>query len=60
MTVFRAIRRQKDLIFDGLIEIQNRYLEFLTRTDKKLSKIHEFVESFNKFSDEFPDLRQDE
>ena len=35
MTVFKTIRRQKDLVFDGLIDIQNRYLEFLNRGDQK-------------------------
>jgi hypothetical protein len=32
----------------------------LERTDDKQSKVNEFVQSFNQFSIEFPDLRKDE
>jgi radical SAM superfamily enzyme YgiQ (UPF0313 family) len=34
-------------------------MDFLHRPDSKQVKIHDFIESFNKFSDEFPDLRED-
>jgi hypothetical protein len=39
--------------------MQRRFLEFLNRPDSKQAKIHDFIESFNKFSEEFPDLRED-
>jgi hypothetical protein len=35
-------------------------MEFLMRNDSKQLKINDFIESFNKFSEEFPDLRVDE
>ncbi|CDW87464.1 mitogen-activated protein kinase organizer [Stylonychia lemnae] len=60
LTVFKVIRRQRDLILEGLNDMQTRFIDFLQRTDAKVQKVHEFIESFNKFSDEFPDLREDE
>ncbi len=32
----------------------------MERPDTKQQKVNDFIESFNKFSDEFPDLRDDE
>jgi hypothetical protein len=35
-------------------------MEFLMRDDSKQGKVNFFMDSFNKFSEEFPDLREDE
>ena len=35
-------------------------MDFLQREDVKDHKIREFINSFNKFTSEFPDLREDE
>jgi hypothetical protein len=36
-----------------------KFLDFLHRPDKKQDKLDEFVFNFNKFSVDFPDLRED-
>lgn len=40
--------------------MQSQFLEYLSRGDTKQQLINDFIESFNKFSEEFPDLRQDQ
>jgi len=36
------------------------FIQFLERTSANQEKVNEFVNSFNKFSYEFPDLRKDD
>lgn len=48
------------MVFEGFNDMQKRYVEFLERPDNKQNKVQDFIDSFNKFSDEFPDLREDE
>lgn len=45
---------------EGLDDIQKKYQDFLEREDNKQVKVNDFIDSFNKFSEEFPDLRQDQ
>jgi len=35
-------------------------LKFLHRLDQKQEILHGFVKEFNEFSDEYPDLREDD
>ena len=37
-----------------------QFLEFLHTSDGKQDILDEFVKSFNEFSDEYPDLREDD
>lgn len=59
MYVFKMIRKQRYFVFEGLSDSQRNYVEFLERPDNKQQKVLDFIESFNKFSEEFPDLRED-
>ena len=40
--------------------VQQRFLQFLHRPDQKQEKLDQFVREFNEFSDQYPDLREDE
>lgn len=44
----------------GLYGIQQRYLEFLQRPDDKQELVNQFVERFNRFTEEYPDMRKQE
>jgi hypothetical protein len=57
--VFKAVRRQRELVLESLNETQRRFLDYLQQNDKKPAKVQEFITSFNRFSEEFPDLRDD-
>lgn len=59
LMVFKSVRRQRILVMEGLDDIQKKYQEFLERDDNKQAKVNDFIDSFNKFSEEFPDLRKD-
>jgi hypothetical protein len=39
---------------------QRKYLEFINRPDTKQEKLEQFIKDFNDFSNQFPDLREDE
>jgi len=41
-------------------ETQLRFLEYLHRLDNKQEILEKFVQEFNEFSDEYPDLREDD
>ena len=60
MKVFREARTQRERIKERIHKTQVSFLEFLHRPDNKQDKLDEFVVNFNKFSEEFPDLREDE
>ena len=55
-----SVREQRDRIVKGFAKIQREFIEFLQRPDEKQKRLDAFVEEFNRFSDEFPDLREDE
>jgi len=54
------IKRQRESVTDGLNSCQRQFIQFLERPCSKQDKVNEFVQSFNKFSLEFPDLRKDD
>jgi hypothetical protein len=58
--VFREARTQRERINENLHCKQQKFLKFLHRQDSKQDKLDAFVASFNQFSEEFPDLREDE
>lgn len=57
---FKKVIHLREQVKEGLNELQRDFLEYLQRPDEKQGKINFFKESFNKFSEEFPDLREDE
>jgi hypothetical protein len=54
------IKSQNERVTESLNNSQSTFIQYLERPDDKQVKVNEFVQSFNKFSDEFPDLRKDE
>ena len=58
--LFKSVRRQNDSITAGLEEMKSNFRDFLSKTDNKQEKLDHFIESFNKFTEEFPELRPDE
>lgn len=42
------------------VNVQQDFLRFLNRLDNKQEILDEFVKSFNQFSEQYPDLREDE
>lgn len=60
MKVFREARTQRERIKERIHKVQVSFLDFLHRPDNKQDKLDEFVANFNKFSVEFPDLREDD
>ena len=54
------IKKQNETVVDSLNQCQRSFIQFLERPCQKQEMIDEFVNSFNKFSEEFPDLRKDE
>ena len=60
MYTMTEIKSQNERVTESLNNSQSTFIQYLERTDDKQVKVNEFVQSFNKFSDEFPDLRKDE
>ena len=60
MSALGDIKHQRDIVIDSLNNSQYQFIQFLERPCSKQDKISEFVQSFNKFSSEFPDLRKDD
>lgn len=58
--LFKSVRRQNDSITAGLEEMKSNFRDFLSKPDNKQEKLDHFIESFNKFTEEFPELRPDE
>ena len=60
MLTINAIKKLNESTVNSLNQCQNDFITFLERTDDKQQLITEFVNNFNQFSQEFPDLRQDD
>ena len=58
--VFRNIRLQREQASIRQSELKMQFLEFLHTSDGKQAILDEFVKNFNSFSDEYPDLREDD
>ena len=58
--IFRAVRTQRERSFAASASISKKFLTFLHRLDSKQEILDTFVAEFNNFSDEFPDLREDD
>ena len=58
--VFRQVRTQRERITQTFSSTQKQYLKFIHRPDTKQEKLEQFIKDFNDFSDQFPDLREDE
>ena len=58
--IFFNIRKNREVSFKQQADVQQKFLNFLHRSDDKQEHLNKFVADFNKFSDDFPDLREDE
>lgn len=58
--VFRNIRLQREQASMHNSNLKMQFLEFLHTSDGKQEILDEFVKSFNEFSDQYPDLREDD
>ena len=58
--IFRFIRVQREQTRIRTADLKMQFLEFLHTSDGKQDILDDFVKEFNKFSDEYPDLREDE
>lgn len=58
--IFRNIRLQREQASIRNSEIKTQFLEFLHTGDGKQAILDDFVKSFNEFSEEYPDLREDD
>lgn len=58
--IFRNVRCQREQANIHFSHIKAQFLEFLHTLDGKQEILDEFVKSFNEFSDEYPDLREDD
>ena len=54
---FHSLSAQRGRIFNLLNDTQQKFIEFLDRYGGMQKKIHEFSENFNRFSEEYPELR---
>lgn len=57
---FSQIRAQRERITEQFSSIQKKFLDYLHRADIKQEKLEVFIKDFNEFSDQYPDLREDE
>jgi hypothetical protein len=57
--IFDLYRSQRERVVNGFSKTQKYFVQYLNRPDKKQEMLDQFVVDFNKFSDEFPDLRED-
>jgi hypothetical protein len=57
--VFKTVRRQQEMLECGLEEMKTRFLESIQKDDGMGEKLTQFIYSFNRFTEEFPELRPD-
>lgn len=57
---FNMLQHQRKVIFNNLSETQINYISYLGRPDQLQVRINEFINNFNRFSEEFPELRDNE
>jgi hypothetical protein len=51
------MRLLRQRTFFNLNKTQNNFLDFLERSGQLQKKINEFCENYNRFNEEFPQLR---
>jgi len=59
-TFFKNLRKQKETVILTYNKMQERFIEFLRRPSRKMLEINKFQKKYNKFFDEYPQLRGDE
>ena len=59
-SIFQGVRTHRERAFHLFSELQYKFLTYLSRLDNKQEILDAFVAQFNTFTDEYPDLREDE
>jgi len=59
-SVFRSFRKQKETIITNYTKLQDKFIEFLMRPSKKHLEIQKFQTKFNRFLEEYPEIKSDE
>jgi len=60
MRVLGKQRAQREEIQQYFHTVQTQFLTFLKRLDNKQQVLDKFVQEFNEFSDQYPDMREDD
>lgn len=58
--IFKNFRLQREQIISRKSDVQIKFLDFLHNSDGKQAILEEFVDKFNQFTDDYPDLREDD
>ena len=58
--LFKSVRRKNDCIIARLEEMKSNFRDFLSKPDNKQEKLDHFIEKYNKFTEEFTEVRHDE
>ena len=56
MQQFNLLRNMRQRIYSSLSSTQKQFIRFLERKSDMQKKLNEFCESYNRFSNEFPEL----
>lgn len=56
----KNVRLHREQVQVKYANMQKKFLSFLHRVDNKQEILQDFVKNFNDFSDEYPDLREDD
>jgi hypothetical protein len=59
-SIFHGVRTHRERDFHLSSELQRKNLTYLNRLDNKQEILDAFVAQFNAFTDEYPDLREDD
>ena len=57
VTSFTNLSKQRRHILDLYSQTQTQFVDYICRETSYQKRVNEFIESFNRFSEEYPDLR---
>jgi len=57
MKSFTSLSKQRRNILELYSQTQTQFIEYICRETPYQKRVTEFIESFNRFSEEYPDLR---
>jgi len=60
MQWFNMMRLLRQRTFENLNKTQTQFIDFLQRPGQMQAKINEFCDNFNRFSEEYPQLRENQ
>ena len=58
-SIFKFVRKQRDFISINYNTLSQKFIDFLKRPNKKQIHLLEYQMSYNKFLDDYPDLKDD-